>query len=187
MPTKCRNFDECGNYKPPISKVKGLCDDCAFKESSKPKPQRKFKRRSIKKLKDTSRIDNWKEYTKRKITKTLKQDGKCVCAECELLLEKGLPLPEGAIYILCDDYDPNGSKKFIAHIVSGGRRPDLYLLQENSIYLCWYHHMQLDQGKFKDLLIYDEIKRLEEYVLSNADTLKTLNHNLYNNENNQDA
>lgn len=49
------------------------------------------------------------------------------------------------------------------HILSKGSRPDLRLVEENIVILCFNHHQQLDFGDKKSLKIWD---RLEATILN---------------------
>lgn len=150
------------------------------KTSSFSKKPIKMKASSKSRNKQLTSILNFKEYAKRKIENTLKSESACECLECKLLRKSGQPIPEGCTPRLCEEYVEGMNTPFIAHLFSGGAHPDLYLIQENSFYLCWQHHMRLDQnegGKASDMMCWGLVQSQKRFILDNIDELRNLSHN----------
>lgn len=156
MPVKCKNFDVCGNYKPPIARVKGLCNQCAAKHQATG-------------LKDLTKvqqdIDRFEEYVRRKVEHEIETNKKVVCAECGSHIT--------SMYL---------KRAFgfnVAHLIAKGTNPNAYYVRENSIFLCFKHHHQLDHGDRESMNIYDQVEKQKQYVKENLESLLTLEHNTY--------
>ena len=168
---KCINFDVCGNYKPQMSRVKGMCDDCASEHLSQKqagliegKIQKKKEKQEegIEQL--VQKIEKFQEYVKDKINYELsRNNGKVCCAECGVLIT--------------DTYVPKKLGFNVAHIISKGADPSLYFIRENSIILCRQHHMQFDHGIKTQMQIFEDTERIKMMLLDDPEGFKNLPHN----------
>ena len=179
---KCKNFDTCGNYKPQIAQVSGMCNSCAAEYNrNKPKKISELKRSTLKRtplkrsrVKPTLKsldarltsILRFEEYVKRKIENEISRNKKVICAECGKLITT--------------QYIPKTFGFNVAHLISKGSDVSVYYLQENSIFLCRDHHWQLDHGDCTKLRIWPQIEELKESIRANKESFLLLPHNQYN-------
>lgn len=168
---KCINFDICGNYKPPLARVSGMCNECASEYMEKKAAgelEERIERNkakleeSIEELKE--RIEKFQDYVKDKINYELKENGgKVCCAECGVTIT--------------DTFIPQKLGFNVAHIISKGADPSLYFIRENSIILCRHHHMQFDHGIKSEMRVFEETEKMKLEIMNDPEYFKNLEHN----------
>lgn len=159
MGKKCKNFAICGNYKPPISKVSGLCDECALKYMQNKEntyPKKYFKETKESNNRRIKSISLFREFGSN--VWELNRNKKTGIVYCS---ETSKPL--------CNPFDPFDAKKghgmCVSHILSKSSHPKLYLVLENADILCWDAHQKFEYGDKKSMKIWNKYEPIIEKLL----------------------
>lgn len=150
MPSKCRI---CGGVKPPISRIKGVCNKGACIKQAQSETTKKIKyTRKLKKAIDWTKRKRFLQFGKYQwdLRKNIK--GEVYCEETGKFLG--------------DDFNEQlGHGMCISHILPGSSHPELYFHPLNCNVLTHDAHRQWEEGDRKSMKIYNKNQKLIEQML----------------------